>query len=141
MALLLYVLVAPILVWFLYQQLRRYRIAGLRRIPSPPTSLVWGHLKFMNDVYKRGNPQRNADYVLEEIAESLGHPEVFVLDLRPVLGRMAVICSHLLAEQTSRPSQTFKYSVPKSKSFRQFVPLIGSESILIKEVCFASCVD
>lgn len=55
-------------------------------------------------------------------------------DLRPALGMpINVICSHAVAEECAKPSHAFRYSLPKSYTIAPIVPLIGSQSLLIKE--------
>jgi cytochrome P450 len=44
-----------------------------------------------------------------------------------------VICSHAVAEECSKPSKSFRYSLPKSYTNKALIPLLGSESLLIKE--------
>ncbi len=57
-----------------------------------------------------------------------------VFDLRPVMYVVCLVLSHDIAEQLSRPSKLFKYSVTKSPTVRTLQPTIGSHSILTQEV-------
>jgi cytochrome P450 len=55
-----------------------------------------------------------------------------VLDFRPVFfAPMAVVMSHEFAEQISRTSALFKYSVPKSPTIGLLRYLIGDKSIIV----------
>ena len=64
---------------------------------------------------------------------ALGEPPIFVVDNRPMLSPMVVVSTYDVAEQISRPSDAFKYSVPKSPSVMSIVDLIGPNSILLKQ--------
>ena len=81
---------------------------------------------------------RHIDLVLLEIWHSLNNPPLFLIDLRPVGPCLCIIASHHLAEQISRPSSLsgkhdFPYSVPKSYTLGDLKPLVGHDSIIIKE--------
>jgi hypothetical protein len=56
------------------------------------------------------------------------------VDFRPVNYDTFVITSHTVAEQVSRPSKTFKYSVNKSPTVSQFNDLMGKLSIFSSKV-------
>jgi hypothetical protein len=71
--------------------------------------------------------------------KSMGRPELYFMDLRPVNWGMVVIASHQIAEQISRSSKHFPYSVTKSPTMHNgFYKLIGNKSLLTLEVCIAS---
>ena len=70
--------------------------------------------------------------VLTEIHEELGRPSCFILDLRPISYPMAVIANHETAEQVSRATKVFPWSVPKSPTVGDLVHLTGSRSILTR---------
>jgi cytochrome P450 len=54
--------------------------------------------------------------------------------MRPILSTpIAVIFSHAIAEQCSKPSKHFRYSLPKSYTIRSVHPIIGTESMLFRE--------
>lgn len=53
-----------------------------------------------------------------------------VLDFRPVLAPMVVVLSHEIAEQISRASALFKYSLPKSPTMDLIGDLVGRKSII-----------
>ena len=75
-----------------------------------------------------------ADIVFSEICETLGNAPVFLLDLHPVASVMCVVCSHDVAEQITKASKAFPYSIPKAPSTRAFEDLLGPTSIVIAEV-------
>lgn len=64
--------------------------------------------------------------------ETLGNPPLMFVDLRPVNRPMVLIRSHEIAEQVSKPSALFPYSVPKANlNYLNYV--IGTTSILSAE--------
>lgn len=73
------------------------------------------------------------DYGMEQIYEDLGKPDIFVLDTAPIF-RLLVICSPMIAEQVSKASPRYPYSVPKSWTIADIMPLIGKQSIISSEV-------
>lgn len=54
-----------------------------------------------------------------------------LVDNWPIVPPMAVIASHEVAEQVSKPSTTFPYSAPKSWSVKHISPLLGYKSIFL----------
>ena len=56
-----------------------------------------------------------------------------IFDIRPFNYVVCFISGHDIAEQVSRPSKTFRYSVPKSPTLGELIPLIGHQSILSAE--------
>lgn len=66
--------------------------------------------------------------------EALGRPPFFLVDNRPIVPPMLIVASHEVAEQISRPSKDFPYSVTKSSSVDRIFDLIGPNSILLKQV-------
>lgn len=73
------------------------------------------------------------DYGLEQIWEDLSQPEIYVLDTAPIF-RILVVCSPTIAEQISKASSRYPYSVPKSWTVKDIMPLLGKRSILSSEV-------
>lgn len=71
--------------------------------------------------------------------EALGKPPFFLVDNRPIVPPMIIVASHEVAEQISRPSKDFPYSVTKSSSVDRISDLIGPSSILLKQVNPLSC--
>ena len=65
---------------------------------------------------------------------ALGQPPIMLVDNWPAVPPMVVIASHEVAEQVSKPSNTFQYSAPKSWLVDRLVDLIGSKSIMFKQV-------
>ncbi|ROV87638.1 hypothetical protein VMCG_10626 [Cytospora schulzeri] len=48
--------------------------------------------------------------------EALGKPPIMLVDNWPIAPPMVVVASHEIAEQLTRPSKGYQYSVPKSRS-------------------------
>ncbi|OJJ97253.1 hypothetical protein ASPACDRAFT_46107 [Aspergillus aculeatus ATCC 16872] len=70
--------------------------------------------------------------IFAQIHETLGQPPVVLFDYRPIYRPVLVIASHEVAEQISRPSKQFRFSVPKLElGFLE--PVIGHTSILAAE--------
>jgi len=65
---------------------------------------------------------------------SMGRPPLMLVDLRPVNLPMLLISSHSIAEQISKPTKLFPLSTPKSPTWTHMIPIIGSASILGREV-------
>ncbi|PYI29079.1 cytochrome P450 monooxygenase [Aspergillus indologenus CBS 114.80] len=131
LSLLLLSTVSIALVWLSrriwYERFRRYR-----RFPQLPTSLLWGHLKIYHEIVQRGFLDCDHDHIFAQIHEALGRPPVVLLDYRPICRPVLVIASHAVAEQISRPSRQFRFSVPKlGLGFLE--PVIGHTSILAAE--------
>jgi hypothetical protein len=80
------------------------------------------------------NPR--VDYAFASLYKQLGSPGAFIVDLRPFMYVICVIFSHSVAEQLSRSSKLFRYSVPKSPTMHELDPAIGKTSILGVEVRF-----
>lgn len=60
---------------------------------------------------------------------------MFILDLHPVAPVLCVVCSHDIAEQVTKASKSFPYSIPKAPTTRVFEGLFGPRSIITAEVC------
>ena len=66
---------------------------------------------------------------MEKIYYDLGEPEIFMLDTIPIAPIIIVISSPSIAEQISKSSKTYPWSVPKSVTMKEMKPLIGESSI------------
>ncbi|RAL07032.1 cytochrome P450 [Aspergillus homomorphus CBS 101889] len=112
-------------VW--YERFLRYA-----HFPQLPSSLLWGHLKIYHEITQRGLLDRDHDHIFSQIHETLGRPPVILFDYRPICRPVLVIASHEVAEQISRSSKQFRFSVPKlGLGFLE--PVIGHTSILSAE--------
>ncbi|RAH49986.1 cytochrome P450 [Aspergillus brunneoviolaceus CBS 621.78] len=120
----------PLLLFYLYRKLQYHRFTQLSPYPQPQPSLVWGHLKTIHEFMSKGEPERHIDEVLLEIKAHLNHPPLFVLDLRPVQYPLCVIGDHEVAEQISRSSKEYPYSMTKSPTIKDLHSLIGMGSII-----------
>ncbi|KAF4540021.1 Cytochrome P450 [Lasiodiplodia theobromae] len=73
------------------------------------------------------------DYIFYDLVKSMGHPPIVITDFRPFVYEIALITSHDVCEQITKSSKTFPYSVPKSPTMGDLLPLIGERSLLIAE--------
>ncbi|KID95371.1 Cytochrome P450, partial [Metarhizium majus ARSEF 297] len=150
------VLVASVLLAgaYLYNKLHYRRFRQNSHIPQLPPSLLWGHLLLFDKFTKKGIPDRHPgnparyvcipssdanreltrkDVIISEMHEALGKPPIMLLDNWPIVPPMVVVANHEVAEQVSRSSADFPYSVMKSPSVDRIVDLIGPNSILLKQ--------
>ncbi|OCL10401.1 cytochrome P450 [Glonium stellatum] len=124
---------APLLLWYLYREAKYQRFKKYTHIPHLTPSLILGHMKTIDDFYKIGDRRRHIDYVFCQMAKAAGSPPVMLLDLRPVSYGVCIVFSHDVAEQISRPSKRFPYSTPKSPTFNEVLPIVGSHAIIRQE--------
>ncbi|KAI0887011.1 cytochrome P450 [Annulohypoxylon maeteangense] len=125
--------IVALLFSYLYTKLKYLRLLQYAHIPQLPNHLLWGHLKTFGEFMQRGIHDRHPDKIFEEMWASLGRPPIMLVDLRPINPPMALISSHDIAEQISKPSKHFPLSTPKSPTWTHMIPLIGSTSILGRE--------
>ncbi|KAK0609597.1 cytochrome P450 [Bombardia bombarda] len=123
----------PLLAVYLYTRLRYLRFRQYANIPQIKSSLVWGHMRVLNDFILRGKVDRHIDQVLSEMSDELGNPPILLLDLRPASYPMAVVTSHEVAEQVSRTSKLMPWSTPKSPTMLAFQYLLGKQSIMTQQ--------
>lgn len=71
---------------------------------------------------------------MAEIHKDIGSPPFFMLDMRPINPPTVVIANYELAEQLSKPSKGFPYSVHKAPTTVRMIPLIGSKAIFFHQV-------
>lgn len=68
------------------------------------------------------------------MADRLGKPPVWLLDIRPFAPfATAVIQNHEVADQVARASKEFPYSTPRASTL-QTLPLLGTRSLFATEV-------
>jgi hypothetical protein len=72
------------------------------------------------------------------LSEVLGNPSVMFVDVWPTSAPILVIRDPGVAEQVSKSSKLFPYSVPKSPDTDNMYEMIGGSSILRVEVCSIS---
>lgn len=76
----------------------------------------------------------STDYGWNILREGSPDSPFLVFDMRPFLGLpLAVVYTHDIAEQCSKPSKGFRYSLYKSPTLGSLTDVIGHESILGKE--------
>ena len=68
-----------------------------------------------------------------EVKRHLCNAPLFILDLRPVQYVLCVVGSHEVAEQVSKSTKSFPYSMNKSPTMRLYERLLGPRSILTAE--------
>ncbi|KAK3377436.1 cytochrome P450 [Podospora didyma] len=129
----LFLAALPLLFAYLFAKVRYSRFKQYASFPQLKPSLVWGHMKAINDFTVRGKLDRHIDDILGEMSDELGNPPFLMLDVRPAARAMLVITSHDVAEQISKSSKLFPWSVTKSPTFGPLEYIVGSRSILIKE--------
>ncbi|CAH0026353.1 unnamed protein product [Clonostachys rhizophaga] len=118
---------------YLYIKLSEKRLKQYAHLPQAKASLLWGHLKLFDEYTKRGNHDRHPDAIMAEIHKDIGSPPFFMLDMRPINPPTVVIANYELAEQLSRPSKGFPYSVHKAPTTVRMIPLIGSKAIFFHQ--------
>lgn len=64
----------------------------------------------------------------------LGRPPLMLLDNWPIVPPMVVVANHAIAEQISKASPRFPYSLHKSPSVERLDTILGPSSILFKHV-------
>ncbi|KAL3485872.1 cytochrome P450 monooxygenase [Aspergillus germanicus] len=95
-------------------RLRFVRFTQYAHLPGPATSLLLGHIGLMVRLIRRDTSKH-----------------LLFLDLRPAFYPIAVVYSHELAEQISRATPQFKYSVPKAPLQDIIGHVIGRDSFLM----------
>ncbi|KAI0880264.1 cytochrome P450 [Annulohypoxylon maeteangense] len=122
--------VLTLLITYLYRRLHYKRFQQHGRLPQMPPSLLFGHLKTLDGLIKRGEADRHPDIMFTEMHEALGRPSLMFVDLRPVNRPLVLISSHEIAEQVSKPSKLFPASLPKT-DLSYLLHLTGPTSILL----------
>ena len=74
------------------------------------------------------------DYSLHKLWCLLRQPPCFVIDFRPFIPPVIVVADVQVAEEISRPSQTFPYALGKDQGLSRFQWVLGKESIVLTEV-------
>lgn len=116
------------LVLYTYKTRSRYH-----DIPSYPRHWLFGNLKSIGE---KCSPQsgRHADYGFEEMWNELGRPAAYMVDLAPIDAHsFLVIAEPQIEEPLVQPSNDYKYSIPKSDTYKAMRALIGKESIITAE--------
>ncbi|KAI1428990.1 cytochrome P450 [Xylaria sp. FL1777] len=115
-----------------YAKLRHKRFNQYANLPQLPTTLLLGHLNVMGRFISMGKPNGHpVDNAFQAASEALGQPPLMLMDLRPFGPAMVIVRSHEIAEQISKASKPFPYSLPKVPQVRgHLVHLAGETSIL-----------
>ncbi|KAF5496836.1 putative sterigmatocystin biosynthesis P450 monooxygenase stcS [Colletotrichum siamense] len=124
-------LALPIIFLYLYYKLHYRRFRKYANFPQLKSSLVWGHLQTLRKVHKdRDRVDGDIDPVFGDLMEQAGNPPVLFIDFWPLNEPMLLIRNHDVAEQVSKQSQLWPYSLPKSPSFKEYLPLVGDHSLI-----------
>ncbi|KAF2455737.1 cytochrome P450 52A11 [Lineolata rhizophorae] len=124
----------PLLLVYLYDRLRAYRFRQNFNIPQPKPSLILGNMGTVGEYMKKGNPERNTDYIWSDISKALGDPPLYLVDVRPFSAYpICIVNSHEIAEKLSKASKLFAYGTTKSPTMSSLQPIVGRESILIQD--------
>ncbi|KAI0454831.1 cytochrome P450 [Xylaria acuta] len=95
-------------VTYSYMKLRHKQFSQCACLPQLPPSLLFGHLKTIDEYIRRGAADRHPDTVFSEMREALGRPPLIFV---------------------SKASSLFPTSTPKA-NLKHFAHLIGSTPIL-----------
>ncbi|SPO06098.1 related to cytochrome P450 monooxygenase [Cephalotrichum gorgonifer] len=120
----------PILVIKGVLSLRHQRLVRYKDFPQLKPSVIWGHLAAVGEEMNKVLKDTQWDTIAGNMFKSIGNPPLLLLDLRPLNFPMAIIADHELAEQVSRASKLFPYSVPKSSNMSYIDPLVGHHSLV-----------
>ncbi|KAI1394798.1 cytochrome P450 [Hypoxylon fuscum] len=127
----LIVAVIALLGSYFYRKLRYERLKRYAFFPQMPKSLILGHLKIMDGFIRAGKPNGHPDLAFTAMNEALGQPPLMFADLRPFGPPMVIVRSHHVAEQISKPSKLYPYSLPKMPQvYGHMVHVTGPTSIL-----------
>ncbi|KAI0109157.1 cytochrome P450 [Nemania sp. FL0031] len=118
-----------VIATYLYLKLRQKRFRQYASLPQLPPTLLFGHLKTMNEYIRRGEADCHPDVIFSNMHEALGRPPVMLVDLRPISRPMVIVANHEIAEQVSKASNLFPTSLPKT-SLTHLEHLIGPSSII-----------
>ncbi|GAB1309801.1 Sterigmatocystin biosynthesis P450 monooxygenase stcS [Madurella fahalii] len=116
---------------YLYRKLRYKRRKQYAIFPQRPTSLILGHLRTLGYFIRTGKPNGHPDLAFAAMNETLGRPPLMFVDTRPLGSPMVIVRSHEIAEQISKASKLFPYSLPKTpRVYGHMVHVTGPTSIL-----------
>ncbi|KAI1367241.1 cytochrome P450 [Xylaria arbuscula] len=119
---------------YLYSRLYYKRFIHNAHVPQLPVSLFWGHLFAFYVFRRRGLQDRHPDMIIADMHKRLGAAPLLLFDSWPVLNPIVIVASHDVAEQISRASNLFPYSIPRSPSLERVMQLIGPDSMILKNV-------
>ncbi|KAL4874382.1 cytochrome P450 [Aspergillus karnatakaensis] len=112
-------------------RLRYLRFTQYAHLPGPPTSLLLGHVGLMVNLIKTDTSKHFQYAIHDLIKKQKDDTGLMLFDLRPAFYPIAVIYSHDLADQISRATPQFKYSVPKAPLQDMIGHVIGRKSFLV----------
>ncbi|CRJ80702.1 hypothetical protein BN1723_006532 [Verticillium longisporum] len=116
---------------YLYQALAYRRLRQFAHLPQIKPSVVWGHLAVLGEHFKSdGTGTTDMDKIFGRMIESIGNPEVMLLDIRPFNHPILFIRTHEVAEQVSKQTKAFPYSFGKPTTMDFLEPLIGPSAII-----------
>jgi cytochrome P450 len=125
---------ATALLAYLYTIVQHKRFRQFAHLPQLPNTWLWGHMKAFGEFGKLGPRDEHPETIMRRMHASIGDPSVMFIDFRPFSHPGLLIRSHDVAEQLSRGSKLYPWSVPKyATQHGQMVPVIGKHSIITKE--------
>ncbi|KAF6789409.1 cytochrome P450 52A11 [Colletotrichum sojae] len=125
-------LALPALLFYLYSAIHYRRLKQFAHFPQLKPSFVWGHMRMLTEYQRRrGETGSQLEHTFGDMFESIGNPPVMFLDIRPASRPMLVIRSHEVAEQITKQSKMWPYSLPKSNTLQFLYPLFGETSIVM----------
>ncbi len=120
-----------LLAAYLYRRLHYMRFVQYASFPQLPSSLVLGHLQTVDDHMRRLPPKSHADMAFSSMHKALGRPPIMLVDLRPVTSCLLVVGSYEVAEQITKATDRWPYTLPKTTEiFKPFAYLTGKKSII-----------
>ncbi|KIW01921.1 uncharacterized protein PV09_06762 [Verruconis gallopava] len=120
---------------YLYRLLIWYRVEQFKSYLRLEPHWFWGHLKWIGETLPSLPKGAHSDYSWQILRNKYAPDAPYLLfDMRPALGTpLAVVFSHSVAEECSKPSKQFKYSLPKSYTNKRLAPVLGDLSMLTHE--------
>ncbi|PGG98101.1 hypothetical protein AJ79_08982 [Helicocarpus griseus UAMH5409] len=95
-------------------------------IPQPPHSFWFGHLGVVRKFNKAYPPDAAIHHLKNSISREYNLPDIYYLDLWPLIPPTVVVCSPELAAQV-----TTEQSCPKSPEIEKFLsPFLGKSNII-----------
>ena len=144
---------------------KRFKDQRYAHLPQLPPSFLLGHLKAVDDCLPAGKPHAHpgklpalkrvsyslqqltmgigtatTDYAFITMNEALGKPPLMLVDMRPIDRPVVIVKSHEVAEQISRASGQYPYSLPKDqRSYDHMKYIQGKTAISAAQVCLPPC--
>ncbi|KAE9367035.1 cytochrome P450 [Stipitochalara longipes BDJ] len=110
-------------IYFVFRLVQNRRFYN--KLPGPPHSFLWGHLKVMGEASKAFPPSTHHSYFMTYLTQRYSLPEIFYLDLWPIAPSQMVVVSGEAAAQIStiRPYPIHQYVT------ELLTPVLGARSV------------